>query len=89
LRQLVRDGKHSSRKVTHACILLLLLLASDGLTEGAASRLAQAAFAIVKRTRKRFVEKGLGCLNERPRRGQTRKPRSKPNTNHSSVYFID
>ncbi len=27
----------------------------------------------VERTRRRFVEESLGCLNERPRRGQARK----------------
>jgi transposase len=29
--------------------------------------------ATVERTRRRFVEEGLGCLNERPRRGGRRK----------------
>jgi hypothetical protein len=31
------------------------------------------AFATVERTRQRFVEEGLACLNERPRRGAQRK----------------
>ncbi len=32
--------------------------------------LLKTGFATVERTRKRFVEEGLGCLTERPRRGQ-------------------
>lgn len=70
LLQLVRRGKHSSRKVTRARILLL---ASDGLTDEQIVSALKTAFATVERTRKRFVEEGLGCLNERPRRGQARK----------------
>src|SRR5215207_9142697 len=70
LRQLVRRGKHSSRKVTRARILLL---ASDGVTDEQIVASLKTAFATVERTRKRFVEEGLGCLNERPRRGQARK----------------
>jgi transposase len=70
LLQLVRRGKHSSRKVTRARILLL---ASDGSTDEQIVASLKTAFATVERTRKRFVEEGLGCLNERPRRGQARK----------------
>jgi transposase len=70
LRQLIRRGKHSSRKVTRARILLL---ASDGSTDEQIVTALKTAFATVERTRKRFVEEGLGCLNERPRRGQARK----------------
>jgi transposase len=70
LRQLVSRGKHSSRKVTRARILLL---AADGLTDEHIVQALKTAFATVERTRKRFVEEGLGCLNERPRRGQARK----------------
>jgi putative transposase len=70
LLQLVRRGKHSSRKVTRARILLL---AADGLTDEQIVVSLKTAFATVERTRKRFVEEGLGCLNERPRRGQARK----------------
>ena len=70
LLQLVRRGKHSSRKVTRARILLL---ASDGFTDEQIVASLKTAFATVERTRKRFVEEGLGCLNERPRRGQARK----------------
>ena len=70
LRQLVTRGKHSSRKVTRARILLL---AADGATDEQVVASLKTAFATVKRTRKRFVEEGPGCLNERPRRGQARK----------------
>jgi len=70
LRQLVSRGKHSSRKVTRARILLL---AADGLTDEQIVKALKTAFATVERTRKRFVEEALGCLNERPRRGQARK----------------
>ena len=70
LLQLVRRGKHSSRKVTRARILLL---ASDGFTDEQIVASLKTAFATVERTRKRFVEEGLGCLNERPRRGQAPK----------------
>jgi transposase len=70
LHQIVRRGKHSSRKVTRARILLL---AADGLTDEQIVASLKTAFATVERTRKRFVEEALGCLNERPRRGQARK----------------
>jgi putative transposase len=69
LRQLVRRGKHCSRRVTRARILLL---AADGVTDEQIVASLKTAFATVERTRKRFVEEGLGCLNERPRRGQAR-----------------
>jgi transposase len=70
LRQLVRRGKHSSRKVTRARILLL---AADGATDEQIVKALATGFATVERTRRRFVEEALGCLNERPRRGQARK----------------
>jgi len=70
LLQLVRRGKHSSRKLTRARILLL---AADGSTDEQIVVSLKTAFATVERTRKRFVEEGLNCLNERPRRGQARK----------------
>jgi putative transposase len=70
LLQLIKRGKHSSRKVTRARILLL---AADGFTDEQIVTSLTTAFATVERTRKRFVEEGLGCLNERPRRGQAPK----------------
>jgi putative transposase len=70
LRQLVRRGKHSSRKVTRARILLL---AADSAPDEQIVAALKTGFATVERTRKRFVEEGLGCLTERPRRGQAPK----------------
>lgn len=70
LRQVVRRGKHSSRKVTRARILLS---AADGSTDEQIVLALKTGFATVERTRTRFVEEGLGCLNERARRGQARK----------------
>ncbi len=70
LRQLVRRGKHSSRKVTRARILLL---ATEGATDEQIVAALSIGVATVERTRKRFVEEGLECLTERPRRGPARK----------------
>jgi len=70
LSQLVRRGKHSSRKVTRARILLL---ASNGLTDEQTVAALSCGINTVERTRRRFVEEGLECLNERLRRGQARK----------------
>lgn len=70
LRQLVRRGKHSSRKVTRA---RLLLLAAAGSTDEQIVAALACGINTVERTRRRFVEAGLGCLNERARRGQARK----------------
>ena len=70
LSPLVRRGKHSSRQVTRARILLL---AADGATDEQIVAALACGINTVERTRRRFVEEGLGCLNERPRRGQARK----------------
>jgi transposase len=70
LRQLVRRGKHSSRKVTRARILLL---AAGGATDEQIVSALSCGINTVERTRRRFVEEGLGCLNERARRGAERK----------------
>ncbi len=69
LRQLVKRGKHSSRKVMRARILLL---AAGGATDEKIVAALSTGFATGERTRKRFVEEGLGCLKERARRGQAR-----------------
>jgi transposase len=66
LLQLVRRGKNSSRKVTRARILLK---ADDGLTDDQIAASLDCGVATVERTRKRFVEAGLGALDERPRPG--------------------
>jgi transposase len=70
LRQLVKRGKHSSRKVTRARILLL---ASTGSTDEQIVAALGCGINTVERTRRRFVEESLECLKERPRRGQARK----------------
>lgn len=61
---------HSSRKVTHACILLL---AADAKTNELIDTALCCGIDTVECTRRRFVAEGLECLNERPRRGQARK----------------
>jgi len=70
LHQLIKRGKPSARKVTRARILLH---AADGLSDEQISAALKTGTATVERTRQRFVEEGLGCLNERPRPGQRRK----------------
>ncbi len=70
LSQLVRRGKHSSRKVTRARILLL---ADSGSTDEQIVAALGCGINTVERTRRRFVEESLECLKERPRRGQARK----------------
>lgn len=66
LLQLVRRGKNSSRKVTRARILLK---ANEGLIDDQIAAALDCGVATVERTRKRFVEAGLGALDERPRPG--------------------
>lgn len=66
LLQLVRRGKNSSRKVTRARILLK---ANDGLRDDQIATALDCGVATVERTRKRFVEAGLGAVGERPRPG--------------------
>jgi transposase len=66
LLQLTRKGKPSARKVTRARILLK---ADEGFTDEQIVAALSTGEATVERTRKRFVEEGLGALNERPRPG--------------------
>lgn len=66
LLQLIRRGKQSARKVTRARILLK---AVDGFTDDQIAAALDVGVATVERTRKRFVEQGLGALNECPRPG--------------------
>jgi putative transposase len=70
LQRLIRSGRRgetTARKVTRARILLL----SD---EGASDTEIVAALHVglktVEQMRRRFVEAGLGALNERPRAGR-------------------
>jgi transposase len=67
LKQLIRSGKHSSRRVTRARILLK---AAAGCTDSEIVQALLVGVATVERTRQRFVETGLGALNERPRPGK-------------------
>jgi transposase len=70
LLHLIRRGKPSARKVARARILLQ---AANGLTDDQIAVALHTGEATVERTRKRFVEEGLGALNERPRPGGRRK----------------
>jgi transposase len=67
LKRLIRSGKHSSRRVTRARILLK---AAAGCTDQEIVQALSVGVATVERTRQRFVESGLGALNERPRPGK-------------------
>jgi transposase len=66
LKRLIRSGKHSSRRVTRARILLK---AAAGCTAQEIVQALSVGVATVERTRQRFVETGLGALNKRPRPG--------------------
>ena len=66
LRGLLKSGKHKSRKLTRARILLL---ADAGKTDAEIVAALHTARPTVERTRQRFVEQGLGCLDERLRMG--------------------
>ena len=67
LLQLIRRGKHSSRKVMRARILIK---ADEGFTDKQIAAMLDTSVPTVERTRRRFVEESLGALNERPRPGQ-------------------
>jgi len=66
LEKLLKGGQHQSRKLTRARILLL---ANDGKTDDQIVKALQTARPTVERTRKRFVEEGLDCLQEKLRHG--------------------
>jgi transposase len=67
LQQLLRSGKHPTRKVTRARILLK---ADDDCTDEQIATALGVGRATVERTRESFVERGLDALNERPRPGK-------------------
>lgn len=69
LQQLLRSGKHSTRKVTRARILLK---AADNCADEQIVAALGVGRATVERTRENFVERGLEALNERPRPGKKR-----------------
>ena len=66
LAQLLHSGTHATRKVTRARILLK---AAEGWQDSALATALAVGRATVERTRQRFVEEGLGALEERPRPG--------------------
>src|SRR5205085_1005429 len=74
LQRLLRSGKTAARKLTRAQILLK---ADDGLTDAEIAEDIGTCVPTIERTRKRFVEENLNCLNERPRPGQKLKLQGK------------
>jgi transposase len=66
LAHLLHSGTHATRKVTRARILLK---AAEGAEDSAIAAALSVGRATVERTRQRFVEEGLGALEERPRPG--------------------
>jgi transposase len=66
LEDLLHSGTHATRKVTRARILLK---AAAGVEDSAIAAALSVGRATVERTRRRFVEEGLGALEERPRPG--------------------
>jgi len=75
--QLIRHGKHSSRKVMGARILIK---ADEGLIDKQIAAVLNTSVLTVERTRRRFVEESLGTLDERPRLGQRHKLNTKQET---------
>jgi transposase len=67
LEHLRHSGTHATRKVTRARILLK---AAEGWEDSAIAAALSVGRATVERTRQRFVEEGLGALEERPRPGK-------------------
>jgi len=66
LEALLHSGTHATRKVTRARILLK---AAEGWEDNAIAAALSVGRATVERLRQRFVEEGLGALEERPRPG--------------------
>ena len=62
----IKSGERSARKINRARILLL---ADEGKKDEDIADSLHTSVPTVQRTRKRFVEGGLGALNERPRPG--------------------
>ena len=66
LEHLLHSGTHATRTVTRARILLK---AAEGAEDSAIAAALSIGRATAARTRQRFVEEGLGALEERPRPG--------------------
>jgi transposase len=67
LEHLLHSGTHATRKVTRA---RMLLKAAEGWEDNAIAAALSVGRTTVERTRQRFVEEGLGALEERPRPGK-------------------
>ena len=67
LLQLLRSGKHSSRKLVRARILLQ---ADEGFTDDQIAQTLKVGRVTVERLRQRFVEGGLTALTDKPRPGK-------------------
>ena len=67
LEQMLRRGRHSTRRLTRARILLK---AADGLRDEEIADAVEVSLPTVERTRKRFAEGRLHALEEKPRPGQ-------------------
>ena len=67
LLQLLRSGKHSTRKLTRARILLQ---ADEGATDAQIAQTLKVGRVTVERLRQRFVEGGLTALSDKPRPGK-------------------
>jgi transposase len=71
LLDFIKRGTHSARKLNRARILLH---ADEGKPDSEIAEALHTGVSTVQRTRQRFVEGNLeGALNERPRKGQSRK----------------
>ena len=66
LEKMLRGGKYGSRKLTRARILLL---SDAGKTDAEIVAALRTGDSTVERTRQRFVEESLECLNEHARHG--------------------
>ena len=66
LEQRLHSGTHATRQVTRARILLK---AAEGWEDHAIVAALSVGRATVERLRQRFIEEGLGALEERPRPG--------------------
>jgi transposase len=66
LEHLLHSGTHATRKVTRA---RMLLKAAAGWEDGSIAAALSVGRATVERLRQRFVEEGLGALEERLRPG--------------------
>src|SRR5438046_1945461 len=60
LQQITRRGKHSSRKVMRA---LILLKADEEFSDSEIAVAIGTSIPTIERTRKRYIEEGLGALS--------------------------